>query len=156
MWFNRNRIYFSYNPNGGTVKKTTKSKDGNTTYKWSVTDNLIYRSTNGGTASQLKTNIKYGATTLNLNDYNYEYYLNITKSGYSGKSGEEWLCSSGCKTSNMKFSQAKMTVKTNSCGNSVLATILYTKATIIPTAKKARLIILNFFLVAERMPFVLL
>ena len=112
MWFNRNRIYFSYNPNGGTVKKTTKSKDGNTTYKWSVTDNLVYRSTNGGTASQLKTNIKYGATTLNLNDYNYEYYLNITKSGYSGKSGEEWLCSSGCKTSNMKFSQAKMTVKT--------------------------------------------
>ena len=99
-WFTRNVLYFKYKTNGGTLTAKTTSSDGANTYKWATdSDGYITRSTNGGTATSNFYSYRYGVASIDLANYNNTTYLNITKSGYVGKSGAEWLCESGCKTS---------------------------------------------------------
>ena len=83
----------------------TPTKNGDSTYNWSTnSDGLILL--NGKVKVQTAD---YDTTILNLPNYNNSTYLKITKSGYIGKPGEEWLCESGCKNENQTFSHDDIT-----------------------------------------------
>ena len=114
MWFNRNRVAFRYIPTGGTLEPQTTGTDG-TKYTWSTNSNgYITRSDNGGTANALVTRLRYGATKIDLKNYNYSAGLLIKKQGYVGKKGAEWICDSGCTKNGITISQATDTpVSTN-------------------------------------------
>ena len=122
MWFNRNRVIFRYKPNGGTITATTKSSDGANTYRWSTNSSgLIQSSTNGGTASLAGSTLRYGATSLDLYNWNNSTYLQIKRLGYAAQDNAQWICESGCKTSGKTFSHAQITINaTDVCADSTL------------------------------------
>lgn len=125
MWFARNSIYFRYKPNGGKVQATTTYTDG-TVYTWSVnsTDGLIYKRAGSGATTKLQTRVKYGATTVDLANYNYSKYLYITRENYKALAGAEWICESGCPTANKTFKQTEIQNFSTSeiCSDEVLKT----------------------------------
>ena len=108
MWFNRNYITFKYKTNGGTIKEETTYNG--STYKWKIndSDNLIMYSKDGADYKAFTNDKRQGQTNLDLNNYNGTV-MNITKTGYKGVSGAEWICESGCLTSGTTISQAAIT-----------------------------------------------
>lgn len=76
-----NRVHIYYSVNGGTITQTT---DGGT---WSAVNDIVYR--NGNPFYQ---NITYGQEDIDPCNYNNTKYINITRSGYTTNSGEEWIC----------------------------------------------------------------
>ena len=117
MWFTRNLVHVRYRTNGGTLTPTTTS-DAGTVYTWTQSSaENVYVATNGGTSVILEKKIRYGADTLDLANYNNSKYLNITKSGYTTIAANEWICASGCTTSNKVFSHASITLTTPSGGS---------------------------------------
>ncbi len=110
MWFQKNVIIFRYKPNGGTV--TSETTNSGTTYTWDLDDNGYIRRTNTSTGAQQNylNSVYYGYSSFDLVNYNYSSYLNISKTGYSAVSGAEWICESGCLTSNMTFTHNATTI----------------------------------------------
>ena len=107
IWFERNTINFRYKTNGGTLRETTQNSSGSETYTWATNDDgLVTRSVNGATASILNSAYRYGASSINLADYNNTKALYISKSGSLAPSGAQWICESGCATANRTFTQA--------------------------------------------------
>ena len=94
---NYQRVYSStikYSTNEGTITPNTGS------YTWTTDSNgLIYQ--NG---SIYQSVINYGSLS-DLVNYNNSEFINITKAGYTVLDGEEWICSSGCTTSDRTYDQ---------------------------------------------------
>ena len=94
----QNKVKVQFATGGGTVKASTTSSSGSSTYTFTTDANgIISRSTNGGTASTyfhtLNYNEQMGQYGLsNRDDPNHLY---ITKDGYSTPEGSEWKCKSG-------------------------------------------------------------
>ncbi len=93
----QNVVYIKYSVNGGNI--ATSSNAGGT---WSVSNNIVYR--NG---SEEITTVDYGSKMRSdgLNNYDNSTNLHISRTGYHGVSGSEWVCLSGCTTSNKTFNQ---------------------------------------------------
>ena len=91
------KVHINYNITGGTFGTSTGG------YNWTKDSNGII-SRNG---SLLEHTIKYGEklNSSGLQNYNNGSSLNIVKTGYSAPSGSEWICQSGCYTSNKTYSQ---------------------------------------------------
>ena len=106
-----NKVNIGFNTNGGTVTSQTTTASGNI-YKWMTDSNgLISRTNaNGDTYSSDFYSINYGKQTGSdgLINYNNSKYLNITRTGYSAVSGNQWICQSGCTTNNKTFNQASI------------------------------------------------
>ena len=99
-------IKFSTN-NGTLTSSTTTSK--NNVYKWRENNGIIERTAaNGSTYSSNFFTLNYDSSTASdgLPNYNNSKYLNITKTGYSVISKEEWKCKSGCTTSGKTYDQS--------------------------------------------------
>ena len=111
-WYTRNIIYFKYTlGDGDTLTPTTQKADGSETYTWAVNDSgNITRQVNTNTATDNFTSYRYGAATINLYDYNNANALNITKTGYHGKSSAQWICTSGCATANKSYTHASLSI----------------------------------------------
>ena len=113
-----NKVKIRFNTNGGTVASETTSASGNT-YKWKADSNgLISRTNaNGDTYSSDFYSINYGKQTRKdgLINYNNSKYLNITRTGYSAVSGNQWICQSGCTTNNKTFNQASIYKASDFC-----------------------------------------
>ncbi len=92
-----NVVRIKYSVNGGTI--ATPSNSGGT---WSVNGDIVYHN-----ESEEITTISYGSKMRSdgLNNYNNSTYINISKRGYHGVSGNEWVCLSGCSTSGKTFNQ---------------------------------------------------
>ena len=114
-----NKVIIKYSINGGTITETTTDANGGV-YKWKADSNGIISKTaiNGSTYSELTQTFKYGESGKDLANYNNSKYLNITKTGYSAVSGEEWKCLSGCTTSGKTFSQVTNYESTDFCDTS--------------------------------------
>ena len=94
---NYSKIYFAkvrYNVNGGTISSNAGG------YTW-TTDSagLIYR--NGNVHEQI---IYYGKPE-DLNDYNNSDYININTGELRVPVNSEWICLSGCSTTDKLYSQ---------------------------------------------------
>ena len=101
-----NQVIFQFKvADGGVLTPSTTSDEG-TVYSWTTDSNSIVLKNN----KILTKGVDFNATTMDLTNYNNTKYLNITKEGYIGISGEEWICVSGCKTANSKFSQSSTSV----------------------------------------------
>ena len=101
------RIYFAtihYNVNGGTITPSTGS------YTWTTdSTGLIYR--DGKVHEQT---IYYGEPA-DLADYNNSNYINIDPGDLHVPTGGEWICLSGCSTSDKVFSQTTKYNATDFC-----------------------------------------
>ena len=107
FWFSRNVVYFKYKTNGGNLKATTKTTDGNTTYTWTVdSDGFINRSVNGAAATVVSSSYRYGVSTINLTSPVNPNYILITKAGKWVTTDKEWVCESGCATASLVISEA--------------------------------------------------
>ena len=76
------KIYLRYHVNGGTWAGSTNTHLG-------VSSSYVTYDGNSTTVF----NVNYG-DTINLADYNNASYINISKTGYSGKSGAQWCTAS--------------------------------------------------------------
>ena len=120
-------IYIKYTlGDGDELRSSTQNSAGTSTYTWTVNDSgNISVSTNGGTSTDNFYSYRTGISSIDLADYNNTRYLYISKLGYTGTSGSEWICTSGCATSNKTFSHGSVTIsdsdteicnaKTNDC-----------------------------------------
>ena len=107
-------IHYQLMSNDVIAPQTTKA-DGSVTYQWRKGDkDYIERSTDGGNKySAIQSTIVAGKNQeLDLANYNYSHYVNITSSaGYRRAiSGKEWICVKGCKKNNQTFSHDKITI----------------------------------------------
>ena len=113
-----NKVNIRFNTNGGIVTSETTTASENT-YKWMTDSNgLISRTNaNGNTYSSDFYSINYGKQTGKdgLINYNNSKYLNITRTGYSAVSGNQWICQSGCTTNNKTFNQASIYKASDFC-----------------------------------------
>lgn len=97
LWFNRNEIHIKYRiytSDDEVLMKYNYDSSGNKLRSWTVGfENVIYKydyQTNTGGDNE--TIIRYGATSMDLNNYNNAQWLNITKKGYSAVPDAEWEC----------------------------------------------------------------
>ncbi len=89
-----------YPPIGNTVVA-------NSTYGKKLTNGYVYLK-NKSAGTDFSKNVyvcDYGDTTVNLINNNSSLWFGIKKDGYSPVTGEEWICNSGCTTSNKKYNQ---------------------------------------------------
>ena len=101
----KNKVYFQFKlQNGESLTSPTTDTNG-ASHTWNKDGNSII-TRDGAT---YKYSINFDASTMNLPNYNYNKNLYITRNGYQGKSGEEWICDSGCKTANSKFTHNEKT-----------------------------------------------
>lgn len=114
FWFNRNLLNIKYQlADGETLAPGSYESD---KYTWSVDDSYVKRTIISSNASTITFNsyrYRSGKTEINLYNNKTSGYFVIQKTGYLPKSGEEWKCTSGCKTNNMTFSQAKHEIDIN-------------------------------------------
>ena len=102
-------LTINYNVNGGIIATSTS---GNT---WTTDANgTIYRATSSETATNSFHTVTYNGS-INLNNYNNSTYINVTKTGYSGVSGGEWICLSGDCLVGQSYSQDTSYTTTDFC-----------------------------------------
>jgi prepilin-type N-terminal cleavage/methylation domain-containing protein/uncharacterized repeat protein (TIGR02543 family) len=108
IWFGRNIIHFRYQLQSGETFQENVDYNSNT-YAWSKdSNNYMVLSKNDAAATNDFTKYKYGISTINL--YNYNAALVISKTGYTGKSGAQWTCVSGCASGVTTFTHAEKTI----------------------------------------------
>ena len=102
-----NKVHIQYNVNGGNIQSSTTSSGG-TIYDWSIKNGLIYKGVNNEPILFEQT-IEHGKSTDDngLKNYNNSKYINISNEYHSGVEGKEWVCLSGCTTTNKKFDHTK-------------------------------------------------
>ena len=103
LWGTVNKVIIQYRVNSGSWAGLSDS-----TF---AVDSSGYV-TKGG--SRNVQSITYGSSSA-LYNYNNSSGINITRSGYVGKPGAEWVCSSGCTTSNKTFNQDTVYKSTDYC-----------------------------------------
>ncbi len=81
-----NKINVSFDMNGGSFVETTTNKANNISFSGSLITN---------NNSTIYISYNYGTTGINLTDPDYASYVNITRTGYTPKSGAEWKKSDG-------------------------------------------------------------
>ena len=117
MWFTRNLVHIRYRVNSGTLTTPTYTSGG-TRYDWTTSSaGTVYRAVNQGTAAFLETKLRYGASSLDLANYNNSKNLYISRDGYTVPSGQQWKCTTGCTDTSVTFSQSAITLSTPSGGN---------------------------------------
>ena len=106
MW-KKNSVHVKLNANGGNVTSSTNGG------KYTVDSSGII-SWNG---NNIFHTIGYGnkMNSDGLANYNNKDYLYITRSGYSVIDNQEWICLSGCSTSNKVYSQASQYSSNDFC-----------------------------------------
>ena len=106
MW-KKNSVHVKLNASGGNVTSSTNGG------KYTVDSSGII-SWNG---NNIFHTIGYGdkMNSDGLANYNNKDYLYITRSGYSVIDNQEWICLSGCSTSNKVYSQASQYSSNDFC-----------------------------------------
>jgi uncharacterized repeat protein (TIGR02543 family) len=106
-----NQVIVSYSVNGGTMLPYTVYQG--RTVSWTVdNDGLIYCD---GELCVNKINLGNTLGTSGLYNYNNSSLMMITNPGKIGKSGEEWICLSGCTTVNDTFEQQTLYSSSDFC-----------------------------------------
>lgn len=94
-----NKVYIKYSVNGGTIQSPTT--ENGIEHKWTTDSNgIISREKSGESATSTFETHDYGTliSSTGLANWNNSNYINITKTGYNGKTNAEWICLSGdCK-----------------------------------------------------------
>lgn len=105
------QVYYKVD-SGDSLTTTTTASNGVDVNTWSKDENgLVMRSVNGGESKLLTTAISPGKNiTINLPNYNNSSFLKITKNGYYGIKGKEWICESGCKQAGQTFTHDSLTI----------------------------------------------
>ena len=113
LWYNRNVLNIKYKVRND---ETLKTGSYNTNlYSWDLDSNRFVRRTTKGSGETTITfnNYRYGVTEINIYDNLSSAHFYIGKSGFTPKTGEEWVCTSGCKTNNMVLSQSPQSININ-------------------------------------------
>ena len=106
----KNQVVFHFKvADSASLTASTTSAEG-TTYSWTQDSDHIIQ-LNG---KVYEKKVDFDATKMDLPNYNNTKYLNLTKEGYIGISGKEWICVSGCKTKNDTFSHSEVSVTPSS------------------------------------------
>ena len=149
VWFTRNIVKIKYKSNEGTVRASTKASDG-TVYTWTTdSDDIINISIDGDAVRQATSSYRYGVSKIDVLNFNNSSYLYISKTGFVGPSGQEWICDSGCTTPNMTIKQSSWTLPVPQGGVStdtlcdaknddctIVIKVNWKESTTIPTAAK--------------------
>ena len=108
-----NRVIITLkSPSDESLTATTVS--GSTTNNWSKNSSyMIYR--NGSLYQQILD--RGTSVSMDLANYNYSQWLNITKANYTGVAGAEWKCVSGCTTNGSTYTHNATTVNTQNICN---------------------------------------
>ena len=105
----KNRVNIQLSVNGGNLTSVTGGN--NKAYYWKTdSSGIIYKSTDYGQKYDKNFFYMNNGATLGgdgLPNYNNAEYINITRDGYTVINDSEWICLSGCSTSNKVFSQSK-------------------------------------------------
>lgn len=90
LYYRRNRLYIQYNINGGTFSSTDTAYGTSGSLVTYNSDTKFLRGYYGTTVNGVTDTSKHILSTNGLHDYNNPNAINISKTGYSGKSGAQW------------------------------------------------------------------
>ena len=124
LYYRRNYLYVQYHVNGGQLAEQHGIYFGVTnslvTSTGNTTPNKFWVGVYGSKVNAVTNANTYAQGTAGLDNYNNPNYLNLEKTGYTGKSGQEW--NTNASETGTSYSQATTTYDANNFGGADLST----------------------------------